>query len=411
VSLARLDLPELDPAILPPLERPRVLFYSHDGTGLGHLRIVLGVATDLAARRPDAALLLLTGSMQTASFELPPNLDYVKMPAMPRRELYAGLPTADAPASPHRQAIYVRNAIARATVEAFRPHLVVVDHAPAGLFGELTESLTWLGQTATPPKFVLLMRDITFGPEQTKTIWRREGVYELLDAVYNRILVYGSRDIFDPITEYDLPPAIASKLRFCGYLTPPSPGRTTEAVRAQLGVGERPLVAVSVGGGADGGPLLRAYLDGLDREPRPDVASFVITGPLLPEDERPQIERLAAGRPNLTLVPFAPDWIDVLHAADAVVCMGGYNAMVEAVHAGHRAIIVPRTPGPEEQVIRAARFARRGLVTVVPPAALGRERLWTAIDRTLRRGVSPAATLPFNGSRRIVDELAALLPP
>ena len=108
-----------------------------------------------------------------------------------------------------------------------------------------------------------------------------------------------------------------------------------------------------VGGGADGAPLLRAYLDGLRSEPQPEVISFIVTRPLLPEEDRRQIEHLAAGLPNLTLVPFAPDWIDILHAADAVVCMGGYNAMTEAVHARQRAIIVPRLPGPEEQVIRA----------------------------------------------------------
>jgi predicted glycosyltransferase len=90
--------------------------------------------------------------------------------------------------------------------------------------------------------------------------------------------------------------------------------------------------------------------------------------------------------------------------------MGGYNAMAEAVHARQRAIIVPRLPGPEEQVIRAERFARRGLVTVVPPATLTSERLWSEIRRTLERGTSPAGSLSFSGSRRIVAELAALLP-
>lgn len=387
-----------------------MLFYSHDGTGLGHLRIVLGVARDLAARRPDAALLLLTGSLQVSSFDLPPNLDYVKLPAMPKRDLYAGLPAATSPPSPHWQVTYVRNLVARAAIEAFRPHLVVIDHAPAGLFRELTESLNWLDQRVPRPRIVLLMRDITFGVEQTKIIWQREGAYDLLERVYDRILVYGSRDIFDPIAEYGLPPAIAAKTSFCGYLTPPSPARSPDAVRAELGVGERPLVAVSVGGGADGAPLLRAYLAGLRSDSPPDVVSFVVTGPLLPEEDRREIERLVDGLPNLTAVPFAPDWIDILHAADAVVCMGGYNAMVEAVHAGQRAIIVPRLPGPEEQVIRATRFARHGLVTVAPPVSLTPERLWSAIRRTLGRGTSPTASLSFAGSRRIVDELATLLP-
>ncbi len=394
----------------PGLERPRILFYSHDGTGLGHLRIVLGVTTDLAARRPDATLLLLTGSLQAHSLELPPNVDYVKLPAMPKRLLYAGLPTPDVAPSPHRHVIYVRNAIARATIEAFRPHLIVIDHAPAGLFRELAESVEWLHRAAYQPTVVLLMRDITFGPEQTRGIWHSEGVYDVLERVYDRILVYGSRDVFDPIAEYGLSPAIAAKTTFCGYLTPPAPTRSPAAVRAELGTGERPLVAVSVGGGADGAALLRAYLSGLRQTPPPAVASYVVSGPLLPEEDRREIERLAAGVSHLTLTSFAAGWIDILHAADAVVCMGGYNAMCEAVYAGQRAIVSPRRPGPEEQVIRADRFARRGLVTVVPPDRLSPDRLWTEIHRTLDRGTTPGRGLSFAGSRRIVDELASLLP-
>lgn len=409
-----LHLPPLDAADVSPVARPRILLYSHDGTGLGHLRIVLGLATDLAARRPDASFLLLTGSMQIDSFELPTNVDYVKLPAMPKRQLYADLPPPGAGPTPHKQAIYVRNAVARATIEAFQPNLIVVDHTPAGLFRELADSLAWLhqerDQAAERSRIVLLMRDITFGPKQTRTIWQREGVYDLLEQVYDRILVYGDRATFDPIREYGLSPAIAHKTTFCGYLTPPSPTRPATEVRAELGLGDMPLVAVSVGGGADGAPLLRAYLSGLRRDPPPAVASFVVTGPLLPEEVRREIERQAAGLPRLTLVPFTTDWIDIVHAADAVVCMGGYNAMTEAVHARQRAIVVPRLPGPEEQVIRADRFARRGLVTVVPPAALSPERLWAEIGRTLERGTSPAASLSFDGSRRIVAELAAMLP-
>ena len=71
--------------------------------------------------------------------------------------------------------------MALATVQAFDPHLVVVDHAPAGLFRELAPALDWLRRDRTQPRLALLMRDITFGPEQTRAIWTNEGVYPLLD--------------------------------------------------------------------------------------------------------------------------------------------------------------------------------------------------------------------------------------
>ena len=122
----------------------RVLFYSHDGTGLGHLRITLGVATAYARLRRQDSLLLLTGSLQTGAFALPENLDYVKLPAMPKRDLYASLPPTDGYTGAHNSTIRFRTALALTTVQAFDPHLFVVDHAPAGLFRELAPSLDWL---------------------------------------------------------------------------------------------------------------------------------------------------------------------------------------------------------------------------------------------------------------------------
>ncbi|MDP9365613.1 MAG: hypothetical protein M3Q10_15555, partial [Chloroflexota bacterium] len=215
---------------------PRVLFYSHDGTGLGHQRIVLPIATELARRRPDASLLALTGALPADGDRLPPNLDLVKLPAVPKRRLYEGLPAATAPdQTPFKNVMFLREAIARATVEAFEPDLVVVDHAPAGLFGELAAALDKLHATRPRLAVVFLMRDVTFGPEQTRTLWQGEGAFDLLDRVYDRILVYGERDVFDPVAAYGLSPAAAAKTAFCGYLPPPPPTRPAAAVRAALG--------------------------------------------------------------------------------------------------------------------------------------------------------------------------------
>src|SRR5690242_3542799 len=162
-------------AALPEIGR-RVLFYSHDGTGLGHLRITLGIARAYAERRPQDSLLLLTGSLQASAFELPTSLDYVKLPAMPKRDLYASLPPTEGYTGSHNSTIRFRAALAKATVETFAPHLVVVDHAPAGLFREFVPALEWLCAQEPRPRLALLMRDITFGPGQTREIWTNEGV-------------------------------------------------------------------------------------------------------------------------------------------------------------------------------------------------------------------------------------------
>jgi predicted glycosyltransferase len=386
----------------------RVLFYSHDGTGLGHLRITLGVATAYARLRRQDSLLLLTGSLQTGAFALPDNLDYVKLPAMPKRDLYASLPPTDGYTGSHNSTIRFRTALALATIQAFDPHLVVVDHAPAGLFRELAPSLDWLRRREPAPSLALLMRDITFGLEQTRSIWTNEGVYPLLDEVYDRILVYGDRRVFDPISAYQMSELAASRTRFCGYLAPSPPRRSPAQVRVEVGAGSLPLVAVSVGGGGDGCVFLRAYLAGLRDCPHAPVLSYVVTGPLLPEQDRDEILAMTDSLPNVRVVDFDPDFAAVVRAADAVVCMGGYNSIVESVYFGKRPIVMPRVPGSEEQVLRAEGFARLGLATVVGPDPLDVSALWQAIDRELHREGVPAPKVNFDGLECIARELASL---
>ncbi len=386
----------------------RVLFYSHDGTGLGHLRITLGIAAAYAEQRRQDSLLLVTGSLQTGAFALPDSLDFVKLPAMPKRDLYASLPPTEGYTGSHNSTIRFRTALALATVQAFDPHLVVIDHAPAGLFRELAPSINWLRQRDSSPSLALLMRDITFGPEQTRSIWTNEGVYPLLDEAYDRILVYGDRRVFDPIAAYEMSEVAASRTRFCGYLAPSPPRRSPAKVRAELDAGTLPLVAVSVGGGGDGCAFLRAYLSGLRDYSRVPVHSYVVTGPLLPPQDRAEIMALIDAVPNVRVVDFDADFTAVVQAADAVVCMGGYNSIAESVYFGKRPIVMPRVPGSEEQVLRAEGFARLGLATIVGPDPLDAYALWGAIDRELSRSDRPAPTLAFDGLDCIARELAGL---
>jgi predicted glycosyltransferase len=97
---------------------------------LGIFALLSAVATAYARLRPHDSLLLLTGSLQASAFAHPPNLDYIKLPAMPKRDLYASLPPTEGYTGSHNSTIRFRTALALATVQGFDPHLVVVDHAP-----------------------------------------------------------------------------------------------------------------------------------------------------------------------------------------------------------------------------------------------------------------------------------------
>ncbi|MBW3632382.1 MAG: hypothetical protein KY456_05060, partial [Chloroflexi bacterium] len=176
-------------------------------------------------------------------------------------------------------------------------------------------------------------------------------------------------------------------------------------VRYEAGAGALPLVAVSVGGGADGCSLLRAYLTGLREGLGPPVHSYIVGGHLLPDLDRQEIAAMSDGLSHVHFVDFDPDFAAVIRAADVVVCMGGYNSIAESVYFGKRPIVAPRVPGSEEQVLRAEGFARLGLATVVDPEKLSAASLWKAIDGELRAPPPLAPPPAFDGLNQIAREL------
>jgi len=393
------------------MRRPlRILLYSHDGLGLGHLRRTLALAFGIATRRPDAALLLLTGSQQAHTYARPANCDFIKMPSTEKRDIYYHRDQISE-ADPHAPTniFTVREAIIAAAVESFAPHLIIVDNEPGGLAGELRQALLRAHRRTPRPKLVVALRDIMWAPEDTRSHWEDEGVYELLDHVYDHILVSGQREIFDPIEAYCISAVAAAKMTFTGYMRHPEQARPVPEIRERLGAQSLPLVVVTVGGGLDGGDVLRAYVKAVRMGILSGVISYVVAGPHLPAEEFAQLHEMAKQLPELTLVSFTDEMVSLIAAADAVVTMGGYNAVCEAVAAGKRPIVIPRAAGSSEQRVRAEHFAALGLATYLPPSDLTPGRLTMTVRAELQRCISPPDLLDSDGLDRASDVLARAL--
>lgn len=113
--------------------RPHIVLYSHDTFGLGHPRINLAISPQLAHDSPQLSQLLVTGSPQAHHYRFPSELDYIKLPAIQKRAGGDyGARTLDV-----NFASMVRwraNMILQA-VREFKPDILLVDKAPAGMRG------------------------------------------------------------------------------------------------------------------------------------------------------------------------------------------------------------------------------------------------------------------------------------
>ena len=387
----------------------RVLLYSPDTVGVGHVRRLFKIANPLARRVPGTALLLVTGGAATRHLERrPPGLDFVRLPSWkrvgPERFEPRDLPLP--PAQFHE----LRTQIVRQCADSFRPDLLLVDHDPQGRGGELLPTLAWLREHLPACRIVLGLRDIFDDTATVRTVWAEQGVNAILERLYDLVLVYGSREVLDVAAAYGLSEQTTRKLCYCGYLGLADPVRPREKTRRELGV-DGMLVVANAGGGADGFPLLSCFLDALTLLPTP-VRSLVITGPLMPRGEQDAVARRAAGVPGCQVVEYVPDLPSVFAAADAVVSMYGYNVATELAALGVPAIVVPRSSPRQEQLLRARVFSERGLIELLPECELAPQALVRLIERRLG---TPAPAVPgglpldFGGLDRVVDVLVGLL--
>jgi predicted glycosyltransferase len=361
------------------------MLYSQDGRGLGHLRRAHAIGMRIAAVAPEAAVLTLTDSPLGKFFETPANHDFLKLPSVvkvgPGEWQSLNLPVAV------REVRALRADLLQTAAAHFRPDVLLVDHMPHGAQGELLPALDTLrswGNTS----IVLGLRDILDAPTVVRERWRLEGAYDTIQRYYDRVLVYGQRDIFDLADQYAMPPALLPKLTYCGYLCTPKAPKYARRIRHELMAGAEPgtrLVVAMAGGGADAFPVMRNLLDAL-----PGIAAsqpcrlVVITGPFMPRDQRRQLQDDAAGCGLWARVKEkVSDTLSYIEAADALVTMAGYNTTVEVLRAGRPVVMVPR-PGPSaEQRTRAALFAARGWVDTVPPERLTPAALGDAVLRAL----------------------------
>ncbi len=260
-----------------------------------------------------------------------------------------------------------------------------MDHEPLGSGGEFRDGLYALKAQYPATRFVYGLRDIMDDPGRIRALWQELGVYDAFENLYDGIAVYGWPRLYDVSQAYAIPESVRPKLHYCGYVVRDAPACDAAAVRREHGLAEGgPLVLATVGSGSDGYPVLDAVLPALGRlrADFPDLVGMVVTGPLMPVAQQAALE--ARTTTWCRVVPRA-DTFRLMRASDAILSMGGYNSVCEALSTARPLVIVPRETHKVEQAIRAELLAARGLARCIHPNALNPERLAEALKWALCR--------------------------
>jgi predicted glycosyltransferase len=378
----------------------RILMYSHDSYGLGHLRRTLALAKAFVEHNPGLSVLILTGSTVSGAFRMPQGIDIVKLPSAVK--VSNGVYKPGRLPITFERLINLRSRLILSAAESFSPDALIVDKAPLGMKREVSRTLEYFHNEHPYTLTVLGLRDVLDDPHRVRRHWRGNCIAEAIERYYDLILVYGPREVYDPLPEYGLPNTVLRRSHYVGYVgggptledtsdTPFAPG----------------YVLVTAGGGGDGFHLIRNYLESL-REPVPSFESIVVTGPLMDEESKRMVERLSRGL-RVRVLEFRADMECLIERAGAVVAMGGYNTTTELLAARKPALIVPRVEPRVEQLIRARRLASLGLVEMIHPRDLTPFLMRSKVEVLVRRDpyTAPQVEVDLSGAARAMKLVCA----
>jgi predicted glycosyltransferase len=120
----------------------RVLIYSHDSFGLGHLRRCRAISHALVEHNKDLSVLILTGSPIIGSFDFRARVDFVRIPGVIK--LRNGDYTSLSLLIDIEETLAMRQSIIHHTADNFDPDIFIVDKEPLGLRGEVKNTLMML---------------------------------------------------------------------------------------------------------------------------------------------------------------------------------------------------------------------------------------------------------------------------
>ncbi|WP_028745608.1 glycosyltransferase family protein [Rhizobium mesoamericanum] len=340
------------------LEDARILMYSHDTFGLGHLRRCRAIAHALVEDYRGLNILIISGATIAGAFDYRARVDFVKIPSVIK--LRNGEYTSMAGHIDLHETLKMREASIRHTAETFQPDIFIVDKEPMGLKGEVEDTLAYLKARGTV--LVLGLREIMDAPHLLDAEWKRNGIMQKIDQYYDSVWVYGPPDFYDPLVGLDVPASVRRKMDFVGFLQ-----RNVSTSKTSINARSDNYILVTTGGGGDGSDLVHDVMNAYEYDPTLQLKALVVLGPYMPAAERAKLVAKGSRIPYIEVIEFDNHMEELISGATGVVAMGGYNTYCEILSFDKPALIVPRVKPREEQLLRAKRASELGLIDMLLP--------------------------------------------
>lgn len=390
---------------MPQTVRLDVLIYAHDGRGLGHASRSIAIGMALRRLYPDLKVLFVSGcSLAQELIGLAP-LDWLKLPSYETRVV------AGKSVGIHGKSMFsdmelgwFRARELAHLVSLYQPRLVLVDHTPQGKHKELVLALS--AGSGSDTRWILGVRGVVGAVKQA----RSELARELFKAHYHGLLWYGDALVLGPSHREQLRLHYDTQPVECGYVL-----RLAELARWE---GRLPEPEVLVAGtisipwlGEKTFDFLVLLAGILKKIPKSYGLWWLFASIDTSSAAGQRARTLFAEIHNCRLEPPGRTYATVLRQARTAVIYGGYNSLMDVLHARIPAVVVLRDMQDEEQQIHLRKLkevAGEALATVSETGVTA-EELERLLLANLQRTGLPSVVLNTDGAACAAEYLHGLL--
>ncbi len=377
-----------------------VMLYVQHLLGIGHLRRAAAIARALDAG--GLRMVFVTGGVPVADLDIGGARLVQLPPLMSRDEAFSAL--VDGEGRPLDEAWKERRT-AR-LLEVFhdcRPRLLLTEMFPFGrrqMRFELLPLLAAAAERDPRPAVVCSVRDILNEPQKPEKV---DWIVETLNRHFDRILVHGDPGVIPLGATFPALARVEPEATYTGYVVSDTP--EADAPAKAEGRGE---VLVSAGGGRVAGPMIEAALAARPLGPLAAAPWRILVGQHFPEGAFEALVRRAP--PGVTVERSRPDFQALLARCRLSISQAGYNTVMEVLRAGRPAVVVPFAGVAEtEQTRRAELLQARGMLAMVPEAALSGPRLDEGLRRALALDGSARPAIRMDGAQTTAAILQRML--
>jgi len=411
----------------------RILYYTHNSIGIGHVFRALAIITGIRRWRPDIDFLVLSGT-SVPHILLREGIEVVKLPGVEKVMNNNGVEPREPALAPHEaggneplfkprhlrkmtldSVMKLRRKIIADSCRWFKPDVVMVEHYLDGLLGEMTAVLKSNRRQTSPHRFltVALSRGIMDGQGKTLTACGPqppEKVVKYFDYIY----------YFDDIplanqdrSEREKKEFYETKIACLGKITDKCRDELSSRslVHKRFQLADRPIILLSLSRHGDVAEICRRFFEafhsiGMDN----NFQVIFVIDPYLKKDILEQIQSYPLSS-RVRFLPFFYPLVDIINAAELVICRAGYNTINELLLTGVKAIVIPEAHPSGEQEARARMIPRDNIVVLGKEDVL-REPPAAVIQELLDRRPAPLY-FDFNKyliGKRIIKDLEAGLP-